>query len=667
MPDLDSTKVSYGHRERHAGNSKVPGVAVVVTRQSFVESILRTAESIATDRNWALYVVIVDQNSDSSVNLEDQWASDVYRIVHSIKVDRIRLSISTIVEEMAEYCAVNDIRLVVIEDEAGARFPWPWQKSLSQRFAQSKDIPDTVVVKTDRQEPQQGEQKASSDWMFLGLVLAIVCGQGILTYDALPESFQLLIFVFAVAIIASRVGRVVSMVGSVLAAVLYVVFYKLIFPSSVGSMTSLWLSLVGLLAVCLIISTLSWQLRSALIEAQIQDRRKSAFFSLTRDLLLTSNLSEVAELVDHHLREVINASSVIYVLQEGDMRTLKPKDVILPDSEADSKARDLAMYHGVEAGLGTQSCALAHRLYLPVHSSDRIKSCLGVSPVRQDHEAFSSEDLRILDTYASLIGLTLERIQFEAASREAEQKVRETNLQNTMLRSVSHDLKTPLTSITGFATQLAENPNLPLERRVATYSTIRDEAWRLTILIDNLLSITKLESQEFKPSLETMFVEELIGTAIGQVRQRLVDHDVSIDVPNDISDVVVDPMLMNQALMNLVENAQKYTPEGTTIKVRATERDDRVVISISDQGPGIPPESINRIFEKFVRFDQGRKVDGTGLGLAIVKAIVELHEGAITVSNVEGGGACFDLELPSARASVVPRIVHEHSNQDISR
>jgi two-component system, OmpR family, sensor histidine kinase KdpD len=275
---------------------------------------------------------------------------------------------------------------------------------------------------------------------------------------------------------------------------------------------------------------------------------------------------------------------------------------------------------------------------------------------------FTVVDLRHLVTFAvmfvvaALISGLTQRVRDQAEKQiaiaeeanRARMLVEAERLRNALLSSVSHDLRTPLAVVTGAASTLLEGPLEAAVQRELT-ETILQEAERLNRLVRNLLDMTRLEAGAVQVDKQWSPVEEVIGSALGRVERLLGDRRVTMEVPTGLPLVPLDPVLVEQVLVNLLENAVKYTPEGTEITVIARELPqpvDAIEIEVADRGPGVPPGEATRVFEKFHRIGERRDGRGTGLGLAICRAIVTAHGGEIRVEPREGGGARFRFRLP---------------------
>lgn len=232
-------------------------------------------------------------------------------------------------------------------------------------------------------------------------------------------------------------------------------------------------------------------------------------------------------------------------------------------------------------------------------------------------------------------------------AREAQLHRETEKLQAALLNSISHDLRTPLATITGALSSLRDDYGLLDERaRRELLDNAYEEAERLNRLVGNLLDMTRLEAGTLRMSTELAEIEDVIGAALAQLSTRLGDHLVVIDVPKEMPPAPVDFALMVQVFVNLLDNAHKHAPAETAIEIRARSSGDVLLVEVADRGPGIPPEQLERVFDKFVRLPGGRDTGGTGLGLSISRGLVEAHGGRLWARNREGGGAVLTVELP---------------------
>lgn len=252
---------------------------------------------------------------------------------------------------------------------------------------------------------------------------------------------------------------------------------------------------------------------------------------------------------------------------------------------------------------------------------------------------------------SSLVAKVREQSQEQARlSRQAEQarilQARE-NLERALLNSISHDLRTPLVSITGALSALkGEGERLSDQARRELLETAFDEAERLNRFVGNLLDMTRIEAGAIRLNMEPSDIQELVGCALAAMEKRLGDREVTVELSPGLPLVPLDMVLMNQVLVNLLDNANKYAPAKSPIEIHASVRDDRLCLEVADRGPGVPPDELGRLFDKFYRIPVPERVGGTGLGLSICKGIVEAHGGKIRGENRDGGGLRIEILLP---------------------
>jgi two-component system sensor histidine kinase KdpD len=253
----------------------------------------------------------------------------------------------------------------------------------------------------------------------------------------------------------------------------------------------------------------------------------------------------------------------------------------------------------------------------------------------------------MLAAFANQAALAVERAGLAEQAQKAELLQAAEKLQTALLNSISHDLRPPLLAITGALTSLDEQAeSLNEEYRRSLIGTAREEADRLNRLVGNLLSMTRIESGAIRLHYEPGDIQDVIGTALEQLGGRVADHEIKVNVPDDFPLIPIDFSLVVQVVVNLLDNAVKYSRKGSLIEVSASLLDDTARIDIADRGAGIPSEDLTRVFDKFYRVQRPESVSGTGLGLSISKGIIEAHHGNIYARVREGGGTIISVELP---------------------
>lgn len=281
------------------------------------------------------------------------------------------------------------------------------------------------------------------------------------------------------------------------------------------------------------------------------------------------------------------------------------------------------------------------------------------------HYTFEVHDQRHLLTFAIMfaVGLVISHLALRIRRQEQEAeaatlRVRTEEIRSSLLSAVSHDLRTPLAAITGAGTTLRdEQGDLTAPQRRELLDTLCEEAERLERLVANLLDMTRLEAGALEVKREWVPVEELIGSALGRIEGRIDGRPVTTEIPSDLPLAPVDPVLLEHALVNLLENALKYTPAGTPIEIAVRRAGTRIEVELADRGPGLP-DPAEQLFEKFVRRAPAG-TGGVGLGLPIARGIARAHGGDVTAENRPGGGARFVLDLPlgaGAPAALAPEL-----------
>jgi two-component system sensor histidine kinase KdpD len=264
---------------------------------------------------------------------------------------------------------------------------------------------------------------------------------------------------------------------------------------------------------------------------------------------------------------------------------------------------------------------------------------------------FLPEQQRLLETFLNQVALALERVRLAEAARNAQIKVETESLRNSLLAGISHDLRTPLAAIVGAASSLAEEPERLSEgARRELARTIYDEGQRMATLANNILDMARLDAGAVTLKREWVPLEEIVGGVLTRLRARLEGRPVRIALPKDAPLVKLDAVLIEQVLVNIVENALKYTPAGTAIDISAEFAPGSVTVAVADEGPGIPPGLEEKLFDKFYRASPERAQSGVGLGLTICRAIVEAHGGTIRAENRPPHGAVFRFTLPRDEA-----------------
>lgn len=332
------------------------------------------------------------------------------------------------------------------------------------------------------------------------------------------------------------------------------------------------------------------------------------------------------------------------------MADLDNRLMIAGNQDEQSLKADMAVVHwvydhGQLAGFGTDTLPSGAALYVPLKAPVRLRGVLAIEP-SVPRWLLIPEQRRQLETFCTLIAIAIERVHFVEVARDALIKMESERLRNSLLSALSHDLRTPLTSLVGLADSLAVSQSSLSPRDRETAAAVRDEAVRLSTLVHNLLDMARFQAGEVKLRLEWQHVEEVVGSALRVTKPVLGMRQVGVSVPHDLPLVQFDAVLIERVLCNLLENAAKHISQSATVCIAARAADQEMEISVTDNGPGIPPGREKEIFDKFTRGTTESATPGVGLGLSICRSIVEAHCGKIWVEAAPGGGARFVFTLP---------------------
>jgi two-component system sensor histidine kinase KdpD len=474
------------------------------------------------------------------------------------------------------------------------------------------------------------------------VALAMVIGLGLRSRVNVTDIAML--FLLAVMVSAARDGARPSVAASVLAiAVFDFVFVPPYYTFAVADASYVFTFAV-MLVVALAISRLAARIRGQAEAARERERHTAALYALSRRLADARNAAELAEAVTGQVRETLGAPATVLLPDDaGGFAVLGEGPA--PGDAAQGVAR-WVIEHGAPAGIGTDTLPGADALYLSIPASGRELGVLRVE-VRDVRRARDPIERQLLEAIADQAGVALERAGLAARSEQEKMATQAERLRSSLLSSLSHDLRTPLAGIEGAASALKDGADrLPPEARTELAQTILEESRRMIRLVSNLLEMVRVESGALQVQREWQSVEEVIGVALLRLEERLGAHPVGTSIPPDLPLAPMDGLLVEQALVNLLENAAKYSPAGAPVEVSAGLDAGEIVISIADRGTGVPPGEEDRIFEKFYRSGAHERVGGAGLGLTIVRAIAQAHGGRVWFERRPGGGSIFRFALP---------------------
>jgi two-component system sensor histidine kinase KdpD len=470
-------------------------------------------------------------------------------------------------------------------------------------------------------------------------LVALATGAGALARMRLDLPDLVLLYLLVVVIAAARFGRGPSLAAATLSILAFDFFFiPPTFTFDVSEPRHV-LTFVLMLIVGLLTSGLTLRIRR-------QEHEARALYGLSRDLTSAVDAEQAALATTHHAAEICGGGAAVFTFDgDGAARPMASSGAALPLDGRESEALTWAFRQRRPSGRGTDAVAGARLTCVPLMSGAEAFGVLAFSPTRPALGGVERQR-HFLDAFAGLAALALERARLAKKAEEAAIRATTEEMRSSLLSAVSHDLRTPLAAITGAATTLRdEGASVDEGQRAELLDTICEEADRLERLVRNLLDMTQLQSGALEVRREWIPLEEIVGSALTRLESKLGARPVRIDLPADLPAVSADALLLEQVLVNLLENAAKYTPPDCQLEISARAGDDAIVIDVADRGPGLPAGDEARIFEKFFRGKRGG-VPGAGLGLAICRGVVDAHGGTLIAANRAGGGAVFRVTLP---------------------
>ncbi|MDE2490338.1 MAG: sensor histidine kinase KdpD [Elusimicrobia bacterium] len=613
--------------------------------------LVRATRRMAANLKAHWLAVFVD--APSLAPAQRAAALENLRLAGRLGAETLTITARSVVEGMLDLARQRNVTRLVIGKQTRPR----WRELLSgsatvdELIRRSGDT-DVYVTTGDVEgsAPAPGSAPARSPAPLAEHAVALgVVAAATALCDAMRPHFALtnlvMVYLLGVAYVASRGHRG----PAVLASVASVLAFDWCFVPPEGTFavsdTQYAVTFAIMLAVAILVSHLAVRSRAQAEAARLSEMRTAAMHALSARLATTRGVEPLLRASVTLLAEVFD-SDVVALLPDEDGR-LAARAWSGAERPLDEKERSVAQWVydlGQSAGLGTQTLPVVEALYAPLLGAEGPVGALRVQP-RARERLTAPDQMLLLESFAHQIALALGVDRLQESARRAELRAETERLRSSLLSSVSHDLRTPLAAILGSATSLLRGAAAPEREQL---ENIRDEAERLSRLVHNLLETTRLESGAVSLRKEPVPVEEPLGAALERLDKALAGRTVSTRLPEDLPLVPLDAVLVEQVFVNLLDNAARHTPPGSPIDVSARADGGAVVLEVADRGPGLPPEDLVRVFDKFYR---GRPGAGAGLGLAICKAVVEAHGGAIVAENREGGGAVFRFSLPLKAAS----------------
>jgi two-component system sensor histidine kinase KdpD len=631
---------------------------IAVAPDDQAEQLVRFGKRFADalDAEW----MVVSVETPALLKLSERERNrriDVLRLAESLGAETVTLDGPSAADALIDYARVRNItRIVVGEVKRAGWRAWLRRSTATELVRRGSGFDVSVISRRDgavpqpRDLPDSGPRQIRWERYWAALAITAACtGLAFLMYPYFNLTNLVMVYLLGATVAALRLGRgpaSLTAVSNVVA--LDFCFVPPRYTFSTNNLEYL-LTFGVMLVIALVIASLVANVRAQSRVAGARERRTSLLYAMSRELAATRSFNNLARVAIKHLAETFSSSATI-LMPDGRGHLSFPKGEAptgaLP--KPDLSVAQWVFDHGRPAGLGTDTLPAAPAQYLPLTGT---RSTLGVLAVRptQRRRLLLPEQRHLLETFAGQIALAVERAQMAENAEHARVAAETESLRNTLLASISHDLRTPLAVITGASSAL-NDPDLKLDpaARTQLVQSIDAKAHEMSELISNVLDLMRFEAGEVRLRRDWQTVDDLVGTALSRLEGRLGGRILDVALPAELPPVYVDAPLIAQVLGNLLENAVKHTPAQTTIRITAEATGEWVNISVEDNGPGLPEGDPEKLFAKFQRGREESNAGGAGLGLAICRAIVNAHGGKISALERFGGGARFVFTLPTA-------------------
>jgi two-component system, OmpR family, sensor histidine kinase KdpD len=643
-------------------------VLVCVSEASSTAALIRYARRVADRLHAPLTAIYVETARTTRLNdAERDRIAEFLRLAERLGASTITIPGRKIADEVIAYAEANNITQIIIGKSNRTRWFEILHGSVVHDLVRKSGPISVHVMSAEEAEPNPPRSPATRPraepvpaHAYAGAAGAVVVALGL---GSLIERFiglQSISLVFLMAVLASAIAW--GLRPALFACLLSVLVFNFFFLPPLYTFTIadpenvVALFFFGLVAV--VVSNLTAATRRQIVSARARAKTTGELYAFSRKLAAIGTLDDLLWATAYQVSSMLNVRTVLLLpSKEGGSLDLAcgypPEDQL---DDADMAAARWSWEHNRAAGRSADTLPGGKWLFLPLRTGS---GPIGVIGIDRDAPGplFIPDERRLLDALADQAAVAIERISLARGLAEARVLGETERLRAALLTSISHDLRTPLATILGTVSSLRSYTDKYDEtQRAELLATLQDEAERLNRFVNNLLDMTRLESGALELKLDLVDIAEIVGAALERAGSVLAHHRVELVIAADLPMLRLDQILFEQVLFNLLDNAAKYAPPGSRIDVHARREGDIVAIEVSDEGPGIPPEDFERIFDKFYRVQaQDRRRAGTGLGLAICRGFVEAQGGRIDARNRrDRSGAVLTIRVPVPEAAELP-------------
>ncbi|MCC7483619.1 MAG: DUF4118 domain-containing protein [Burkholderiales bacterium] len=615
------------------------------------EVVVRSAARLAAQTNLPWHAVFVDVPAQQRVSdREREQALRALKLAKELGASTATPTGASVVQTITRYAREHNLSRLVVGWRRKRRF---WRPSLMEHLSFQTPEMDILQIPVPGPESARSgvwptaEQESPHRWT--GHVAAIaICSLVTLVAMPLRNVLELtnivMLFLLAVVVLALRYGRKPAILAAFLGVALFDFFFVPPVLSFNVSDAQYLITFVVMLLVALIVGQLTAGSRMQAQAATERERRVRGLYQMSRDLSAALLVEQVAEITSRFLSAELFSKSALLVANDDNKLALQPNAT----TAVDLAVAQWCFERGEMAGRGTNTLPASDCLMLPLKGPMRLRGVLAVQLTQAN--SLTPEQLQLLETCASLLAISIERIHYIQVAQTSTLQMETERLRNALLATISHDLRTPLTALVGLTDTLATvTPSLP-EAQAGIVAVIRESAQRMNAQVGNLLDMARLESGAVTLRREWLPLEEVVGSALTACATALGERTIKIHLPEDLPLLFLDAGLIERLLVNVLENAAKYTPASTELRIEAQLLEALVRLNIEDDGPGLPPGREAAVFEKFERGSNEAATSGVGLGLAICRTIAQVHGGRIWGENrLRDGKVCgtrITIEFP---------------------
>ena len=628
-------------------------VMVCISGSPYSDKLIRAACRLAEELKAQWFTVYIETPGSSRhvrENRERVWRD--LRLAESQGAQVATITATSVPDATIDYAVRHNVTKIVVGKPTNPRWRELLRPPIVDQIIRLSGVIDVVVVSFDREERPKGAPPAKRrrPFQFRSYVagLLLVAGASVLCAFVKPflePTNMVMIYLLAVVLAAVRLGRKPAVLTAFLGVLAFDFFFVPPRLTFAVADTQYIITFVALFIVGVVISTLVTRARERAEVMRIREVQTASLYYLSRDLAAAVDIGAVMKAVVRNVEEALNARVGLF-LPEGERLDVMAASEGLSLDIKEQAVADWAFRNRHPAGRGTDTLVSAEMLYLPLQTQASVLGVMGVR-LENDMDYRSTESRRLLDAFTTQAAMAMERVQFSRQAEQAQILQARENLERALLNSISHDLRTPLASVTGVLSSLREEgAHLGDHARRELLDTACGEADRLNRFVGNLLDMTRIEAGAVRLNLEPCDVQDLVGCALAALEPRIDNREVVFRMLPVMPLVPMDLVLMTQVLVNLLENCLKYSPTGSQIEITARTEAAWLVLEVADRGPGVPEQDLKRVFDKFYRIPVPEGAGGTGLGLSICKGIVEAHGGRIRAENRDGGGLRMVLRLP---------------------